>query len=183
MELKNNLLKQFLNVFNNLHTNELLTKNSYSKIMMMTMTMAVSILSTNLLKNPLLTRLFSLSGLSSVLMLSLIILANFCNTVTSMIYSIVGVILLNYNMLPRFIRNLFCKNKDNRKYLNCKKYKKKIMKHQHLQTSDKPNKHKKHNKSKTCHLDTSKLLKICDNYKQINIDHCNYQQILHDYTL
>jgi uncharacterized protein YacL len=175
MQLKNNLLKQFLNVFNNLHSNELFTKNSYRKIMMMTMTMAVSILSTNLLKNPLLTRLFSLSGLSSVLMLSLIILANFCNTVGGMISSIVGVILLNYNMLPNFVRKLFCRN--NKKYLNCKKYKKKSDK------QEKNVKHKKHNKSKTYHLDTSKLLKICDNYKKINIDHCNYQQILHDYTL
>ena len=138
----------FIDTFLNVHESTYLNENKYLKIFVMTIALTMAILSLNLLNNRFIKFLFSLVGISSLFLLSLLIL-----TSSSTLFGFVGaffiVLLLHINLLPSLAHALklfFYSNEHNNDHIEHKE-----------------SKHKKKNRChKTKEMKTCDLLKICD---------------------
>jgi hypothetical protein len=148
----------FIEKFLNLNNHEYFHDNRYIKVFIITIALTISIFSVNLLNNKYIKLLFSMFGISSLFLLSLMILAS-TSTLLGFIGSILVVLFLHINLLPTLTDNIksFFYGENSSNHSNHKKDSNKCK-----NSKKKCNKKKCNKKNDEKHINTEKLLKICD---------------------
>jgi len=151
----------FIEEFLDLNNHEYFHDNRYIKVFIMTIALTISVFSVNFLNNKYIKLLFSMFGISSLFLLSLIILAS-TSTLLGFFGSILVVLFLHINLLPTLTDNIksFFYGESSSNHSNHSNHKKDSNKCKN--SKNKKNKCKKNKKNDERHINTEKLLKICD---------------------
>ena len=172
----------FIEEFLDLNNHEYFHDNRYIKVFIMTIALTISIFSVNFLNNKYIKLLFSMFGISSLFLLSLIILAS-TSTLFGFCGSILVVLFLHINLLPTLTDTIksFFYGENSSNHSNHSNHKKDYKKCKYPK-NNKNKCNKKNNDGK--HINTTKLLNICDiSSKTFKYDTDELNQKLYDYTI